>query len=131
MDKQAARIRFEQWKQIILEANKASGSKREWCQKNGINEKSFYYWQKKIRSQAISSFEETSRQTPAVVADSRVSTFVELPFTYEHQFCPETKDAALSGSPEIMIQLNGCRVFVGSNITENVLGTVIKVIRNA
>ena len=53
MDQKAYEIRRSRWERIILEGNRASVSKKEWCRQNGINEKSFYYWQKKIRMAAI------------------------------------------------------------------------------
>ena len=53
MDQRASEIRLAQWEQIVLEGNKASVTKRKWCRQNGINEKSFFYWQRKIRLKAL------------------------------------------------------------------------------
>ena len=52
MDQKSLQIRRSQWEQIVLEANKSAISKKDWCRQNGINLKSFYYWQKKIRNEA-------------------------------------------------------------------------------
>ena len=57
MDQKALQIRRSQWEQIVLEGNQASISKKEWCKQNGISEKSFYYWQRKIRLQAAEALE--------------------------------------------------------------------------
>ena len=51
MDQNALAIRQAQWEQIVAECNAAGISKKEWCAKNGIPEKSFYYWQRKFRKQ--------------------------------------------------------------------------------
>ena len=53
MDKEAAAIRFANWEQLIVAANSSGLRKREWCAQNGITEKSFYYWQRKVREKAI------------------------------------------------------------------------------
>ena len=124
MDQKAFEIRRSQWERIILEGNKASGSKREWCRQHGINEKSFYYWQKKIRNAAIESTRSVQAISPAPA-----SSFVEIPVP-ESPYLSE--DSPLHGaSPELMLQINDCRIFVSGTVQEHTLRTVMKVIRNA
>ena len=49
MDQEVNIIRTENWKRLIMEANRSGLSKSEWCRQNGINIKTFFYWQRKIR----------------------------------------------------------------------------------
>ena len=49
-------------------------TKKEWCLQNHINEKSFYYWQRVIRKEAL-----TTCQLPVTAASSIETSFVELP----------------------------------------------------
>lgn len=127
MDPQTTIIRTSQWEQIIQEANHSSISKREWCRQNNVNEKSFYYWQHKLRMKAISEL-KSAASVPAPAAPS-VSSFVELPV---HSITPGSQTPDLpDGSPELMLQVGDCRIYVGSSIRESTLRTVMKVIRNA
>ena len=121
-----------QWKQIILEGNRASITKREWCRQNGISEKAFFYWQHKIRSIAAASMDEASSvQLPAPHVQSNPQSFVEIPVPGPYS-TPVNSEAASPGvSPELMIQVNDCRVFVNGTVQENTLRAVMKVIRNA
>ena len=80
MDQRVSEIRLAQWKQIVLEGNQASVTKREWCRQNGINEKSFFYWQRKIRLKALEARNTPSAIVPVPSADVSKPTFVELPF---------------------------------------------------
>ena len=43
--------RAQVWTTLIQECNSSGLTKREFCQKRGISEKSFYYWLRKLRSQ--------------------------------------------------------------------------------
>ncbi len=124
MDQKAYEIRRSRWERIILEGNRASVSKKEWCRQNGINEKSFYYWQKKIRMAAI----ENANSVQAI-APSNTSSFVEIPFR-ENSYSSEDSSLHVS-SPELMLQVNDCRIFITGSIQENTLRTVMKVVRNA
>ncbi len=44
MDKITHEVRLEQWTQIINECLASGMNKTEWCRKNGISDKSFFYW---------------------------------------------------------------------------------------
>ena len=127
MDQRASEMRLAQWEQIVLEGNKASGTKREWCRQNGINEKSFFYWQRRIRLKALDTRNTNSAIVPVPAADSSNPTFVELPFPGE----TDNKKSDTNVLPELMIQVNDCRVFVTASTQESTLQTVMKVIRNA
>ena len=45
--------RAQQWASMIQECNNSGLSKREFCRQRGVSEKTFYYWQHKLRSQLI------------------------------------------------------------------------------
>ena len=127
MDQRASEIRLAQWEQIVLEGNQASVTKREWCRQNGINEKSFFYWQRKIRLKALEARNTPSAIAPVPDTDSSKPAFVELPFT-----CGTNENKSdINVLPELMIQVDDCKIFVTASIQESTLQTVMKVIRNA
>ena len=45
-------FRAQQWAMQIKECNSSGLTKRAFCRQRGISEKSFYYWLRKMRSQA-------------------------------------------------------------------------------
>ena len=98
MDQRASEIRLAQWEQIVLEGNQASVTKREWCRQNGISEKSFFYWQRKIRLKALGAKNTASAIVPVPAADSSRPTFVELPFPDG----PDDKKPDTNVLPEVM-----------------------------
>jgi len=131
MDQHTTDIRLAQWRQIIMECNRSSITKREWCKQNGVREKSFFYWQRKIRKMAADSLGASIASLPAAMPDNNPGKFVEVPM--------HTASSGLDGneampsriSPELMVQVNDCRIFVTSSIHESTLKTVMKVIRDA
>lgn len=128
MDQKALQIRRSQWEQIVLEGNNASISKKEWCRQNGISLKSFYYWQRKIRSSAAEAMEKTADPAPLQVPAT--SSFVELSFPSPPK---EIREPTSSQSllPELMLQIGGCQIYVTGSIQEHTLDTVLKAVRNA
>ena len=64
--------RAQNWAMLIQECNNSGLTKREFCQKQGISEKSFYYWQRKLRSHIIESSEPqlVSLDQPVVLGDT-------------------------------------------------------------
>ena len=47
--------RAQQWEMVVQECAASGLSNREFCQQRGIPEKSFYYWQRKLRQQIVES----------------------------------------------------------------------------
>lgn len=45
--------RLREWAQIHRRCRESGLSNREFCRQNGISEKTFYYWLKKLREAAI------------------------------------------------------------------------------
>lgn len=45
--------RAQQWALAIHECSNSGLSNREFCRQRGISEKSFYYWQRKLREQIV------------------------------------------------------------------------------
>lgn len=50
MDATIAEIRYQRWVQVIQDWSKSGLSKRNYCEQNGIDEKQFYYYQRRIRA---------------------------------------------------------------------------------
>ena len=48
MDAATAKIRYQHWVQVIQDWSNSSFSNRDYCQQNGIDEKQFYYYQRRI-----------------------------------------------------------------------------------
>ena len=45
--------RAQQWAKLIRECKASGMSNKDFCIQRGVSEKSFYYWQKKLRTQLL------------------------------------------------------------------------------
>ena len=63
--------RASQWAGIIKECRDSGQTIRSWCDENGIGEKSYYYWQRRLRENACQVLEQSS--TPGLPAFAEVS----------------------------------------------------------
>lgn len=45
-------VRLSQWAGVMRERKESGMSIRSWCQEQGINEKTYYYWQRRLRKEA-------------------------------------------------------------------------------
>ena len=50
MDATTAEIRYQRWVRVIQDWSNSGLSKRDYCQRNEIDEKQFYYYQRRIRA---------------------------------------------------------------------------------
>lgn len=126
MDKNSYIIRREQWLRIVKECNSRdqSISKSQWCHTNGVNIKSFYYWQRQFRNELLIQGAGSAAQVPAFVditsQVSRSATISEVAVSAERTLVPE-----------LMIQYGDFRVYVSGAVREQTLDTVMKILRHA
>ena len=76
MDNTTHEVRLQQWYEIIQNQINSGQSKRNWCRENGISEKKFFYWQRRIRNEIC----KTKEHALELVKPGTPSTgFVEVP----------------------------------------------------
>ena len=74
--------RAQHWAMVIQECRNSGLSNREYCRQRGIAEKSFYYWQRKLRKQIVES------ASPQLVQ-------LEPPAVPDEQLCIQYRGAEL------------------------------------
>ena len=126
MDKNSYNVRREQWLRIVTECNSRDQSlpKIQWCRMNGINIKSFYYWQHQFRNELLIQGAASAAPVPAFVdITSQVSRSALI--------SEEVVSAERTLVPELMIQSGDFRIYVSGTVHEQTLDTVMKVLRHA
>lgn len=108
----AQEVRLGHWAGILRERRDSGLSVRGYCQEQSINEKTYYYWQRRLRKTACERFmpQEQSPQKESPV-------FAALPIS-------NNKD---SGS--IVVRLNGAEVEIRGGADPATVDTVLRVLR--
>ena len=71
MDNSTMAVRLEHWTQLVQNCVNSGLSKKEWCEKNQIPPKTFYYWQRRVRQNALA--------VQPALSDSTAITEIEIP----------------------------------------------------
>lgn len=109
------RIRLNQWAGMIRERQNSGMSVRKWCKENGINEKAYYYRQRKVR-EALVSMDEAD--LPALKSDVS-ATFAKVP----SPAMPSTNP-----SPVASININGAKIEVYEGAGEEIIHKSLKAV---
>lgn len=131
MDTDAQVTRLRQWARLVDEAE-ASGNKADWCRERGIPYKTYFNWQRHVRSyireHGENSLDADNDFLPTGVPGR--TDLVDVTSSLRAKAArPSNPAPALQ--PELMIQYGDFQLFIGNDITESALATVLKVIRNA
>lgn len=114
MDKITHEMRLIQWTPIIRECRSSSMTVKSWCIENNVDEKQFYYWQRRVREEVFDSLNKTEFQSRP--------NFVQLPV-------PADSSRNTSFFKADMIMHIGNSVLELSNtVSEELLSNVLKVI---
>ena len=64
--------RKQQWMQIIRDCQNSGLSNKEYCQQNGISEKTYYYWLRKLRTTVAESVPQIVEMEALNAKDDKV-----------------------------------------------------------
>ena len=79
LQKTKHQIKLEQWKHFVYECRHSELTVKEWCEKNHINEQTYYRWQKKVReSGTANSAVAMTEHTDITFAEYRSSAYTEV-----------------------------------------------------
>lgn len=121
MDGKTTEIRYQQWAQAIHDWRNSGLSKRDYCREKGIDEKQFYYYQRRIRSLIAAQAE------PQLLPDGNssmapVSHAAGRPQIVKLQF----PSIASSNSAMISFSMNGMNFSVPENIPAPFLAKLLE-----
>ena len=137
MDQKVTEIRNEQWRRTVYACinRDPAISKRQWCEDNGVKFRSLMYWQRKFRLEALEKMDNSTAALPANTVGSCVPVFADVTEKLEElQADQETRKypGRLSPiTPELMIQVGACQIYVNGSIQMTTLEKVMRVISRA
>lgn len=129
MDQITHTVRSSRWKAIIHQCqNRPAGmSAKQWMDENQINEKSYYYWQRKFRKEA---YGQTNNPPilPAVQENAEVS-FAELRISEQENSFPDNIPAAIN--PTAVIKTATMTIALSNDIADNLLSRLLREVSHA
>ena len=122
MDKTTHEIRIANWRSIIEQchARPEGQSAKQWLADNGISEKSYYYWQRKIRQETYSLISSDA----ASIARPEPVAFAELPFM-------SAKDEKQSFSPDAVMRRGQTVLELSNTISDRLLDRLMEEVSHA
>ena len=124
MDQITHDVRTAQWAEIVRKCHERleNQSAKQWLDENGINEKRYYYWQRRIRNLVA----ETTNKSLLASQPTVEVTFVEMPAPIEQPVeCPHT--AVASSGPAALIRAGKLEIELSNDISDELLSKILKV----
>lgn len=125
MDKITHQVHLANWKKIIEQCNnRPQGTTvKQWVKDNGINEKTYYYWLRRVRREVYSQMTSelltiSSPEPPAV-------TFAEIPVPAQLDPMPASFQA------DAMISISSMTVGIANSISDRLLEKLFEVAEHA
>ncbi len=129
MDQISHTVRNSRWKDIVLQCqNRSAGmSAKQWMIENQVSEKSYYYWQRKLRTEAFKQMDHSSL-LPVAQGTSEVS-FAEIRI-------PEPKKSVSDIIPETIrptavIRTATMTIALSNDIADDLLSRILREVSHA
>lgn len=131
MDNTTHQVRLAQWIEIVEACNRRPEgmTARQWLNDNSISEKTYYYWQRRVRKEVLSQSKDT---VPAVSAKNEI-TFAEIPSTFNSKQAGHYPPDALSDSfnADAIIKCGETVIALSGSISDAMLSKILEVVSHA
>jgi hypothetical protein len=124
MDKITHDVRLAQWAEVVKQClSRPEGvSIKAWCRQNGVNEKIYFYWQRRVRKEV---FNQATAITP-LQSDDRTVSLVEIPKTAllsdENEIVPKTVT-----TPDAVIRTGSIEIEIRNSLSPLMLKSILEV----
>ena len=121
MDKITHQVRLANWQKIIEQCNnRPQGTTvKQWVKDNGINEKTYYYWLRRVRQEVYS---QMTPELPAVPSPELPAvTFAEIPVSDQ----PDSVSGPFRA--DAMIRTDLMTIGIANSISDNLLEKLLEV----
>lgn len=120
MDKITHEIRLSNWKAVIEQCSlRPEGQTvKQWLADNGINEKTYYYWQRRIRKEV---FGQINLPQPAENPELASVSFAEIPVI------PEQRQTTMEASfhADAVIRTGNTTIGLSNSISDRLLDRIM------
>ena len=89
MDESAKKVRKSQWMNIIQQWSASGLTKTEWCRRNNISPKSFFYWQRQLRQEAYCQHIEQNAAVAVTAAAKPAADPTKTGYTFANWYADE------------------------------------------
>ena len=119
MDNTTHEMRLAGWKQIIenCQARPDGQTVKQWLAEQGIQEKNYYYWLRKVRK---TTYELMTKEQAPVSSPSGLS-FAEIPMR-------RTVTPAGPSQPDVVIQKGRLRIELNNSVSDELLVRILETI---
>jgi len=109
---------LSKWTPIVQQCRTSGITVKAWCQENNIDQKQFFYWQRRIREELCTSVQTQEEEQTKVFAPLQINGCNK-----------ETSRSALF-RPDLVINIGDYRLELGNETSPELLKSVLKVIHH-
>lgn len=127
MDRITHQVRLENWTKIIEQCNNrpAGITAKQWLSDNGISDKRYYYWLRKIRQEAYTNKEKELPATQPLHEQQPTVTFAEIPLPDQQRTMTDTFKA------DAVIHTGTVVIGISNTISDTLLSRLLEVAHHA
>lgn len=127
MDRITHQVRLANWTKIIEQCNNrpAGTTAKQWLSDNGISDKSYYYWLRKIRQEAYASKGMELSAINSLQEQQQAVTFAEIPLLERQTSIADTFKA------DAVIHTGTMVIGISNTISDTLLSRLLEVAHHA
>lgn len=132
MDKITHEVRLSNWKAVVEQCQSRPKGQTiaSWCEENDISVKQYYYWQRRVRKNAVQ--EASAVLLPSSPSEEAQVSFAEISFSAQAQTSSSAiPDPVPDFRPEAIIRKGDLVIGLKNSISDRLLDRLLKGVSHA
>ena len=131
MDSEVMDVRLQSWIPVLKAQAESGLNKREFCEKHGIPENSFYKWQRNVRKKLLTDGADMQSLFDTSEGNGQ-GAFVELPMLQPVQQPSCSPEVVAPQKPSSMtLSFHGVSIKLDGSVDEAALSSVLRAVKHA
>ena len=114
-------LRLQSWSELITECQSSCMTVKAWCELHDVNVKTYYYWLRKIRSEA---YQEIHASLPDKTEKQELAPVAFVEFSGKEIMEHDT-------TPAVIIQTSKSTIKISSGVSEKLMLKLVKAVAHA
>ena len=133
MDKITHEVRLTRWTRLVEQCQSRPEGQTiaQWCKEAGIGEKTYYYWQRRVRLHCAA---QIAGGLPATRTESNEVSFAEVKFSSNRlgeAMGPPVQEPSTSLQPDVFIRRGDILVGITNNASDRILDRIMREVAHA
>ena len=133
MDKITHEVRLANWVNIVeqCQARPEGQTIKQWCKEAGIEESTYFYWQRRVRRHAAEIMKDALPALSESTSSDVAFAEIKLPYSMHETQVSNDSEISFPFQPDVLIRKGAVMIGISNNASDRLLDRIMQEVTHA